>query len=118
MSSRVEYEANGYGVSIRKCCASCIHKGQTRLMTKRRCMEHEKDVSPKSCCSLWQMSDQMKAAGLGLGKVKRKAYLDYLASVRETEQQGRQIGLTITSKTNEEIRRVFEKEYDTIYYNI
>ena len=119
MQKQTEYVANGYGIAIPKRCATCAHKGQTRLMTRRQCLVHEKEVKPKNVCSLWSMSDQMKAAGRGQGMVKRRAYLEYLASVRETEQEARRIGLTITSKTNEDIRRLFEQEHGcSIFINI
>ena len=113
-----EYTVNGYGVVIRKCCASCLHKGQTRLMTKRHCSEHDKDVSPTGLCSLWTMSDQMKAAGLGGGKIKRREYLKYLTQVRGEEDLAKQNGLTIMPKSVDAIRSEFEQEHGSIFINI
>ena len=113
-----EFKANGYGVVIRKCCASCLHKGQTRLMTKRHCSEHDKDVSPMGLCSLWQMSDQMKAAGLGGGKIKCREYLKHLAKVRSDEDLAKQNGLTIMPKSVDEVRSEFEQEHGSIFINI
>ena len=113
-----EFTVNGYGVVIRKCCASCLHKGQTRLMTRRKCMVHEKVVKPKNVCSLWQMSSQMKAAGLGGGRVKRREYLKYLALVRGDENIAKQNGLKIMPKSVDAIRREFEQEHGSIYINI
>ena len=113
-----EFTVNGYGVVIRKCCASCLHKGQTRLMTKRHCSEHDKDVSPTGLCSLWEMCDQVKAAGLGGGRVKRREYLKYLALVRGDENIAKQNGLKIMPKSVDAIRREFEQEHGSIYINI
>ena len=118
MSSVTEYVANGYGIAIPKRCATCAHKGQTRLMTRRQCLVHEREVKPKNVCSLWSMCDQMKAAGRGGGRIKRTEYLKYLASVRETESTALQNGLTIKPKPIDVIRSEFEKEHGcSIYIN-
>ena len=118
MQKQTEYVANGYGIAIPKRCATCAHKGQTRLMTRRQCLEHEKEVKPKNVCSLWSMCDQMKAAGRGGGRIKRIEYLKYLASVRETESMALQNGLTIQPKPVAEIRSEFEQEHGcSIYIN-
>ena len=118
MANKKEFKANGYGIAIPKRCATCAHKGQTRLMTKRQCLAHEKEVKPKGVCSLWKMSDQMKAAGRGGGRIKRIEYLKYLASVRETESIALQNGLTIKPKPIAEIRSEFEQEHGSIFINI
>lgn len=118
MANKKEFKANGYGIAIPKRCATCAHKGQTRLMTKRQCLAYEKEVKPKGVCSLWKMSDQMKAAGLGGGKIKRREYLMYLASAREIESTAIQNGLAIKPKTIAEIRSEFEQEHGcSIYIN-
>ena len=117
MQKQTEYVANGYGIAIPKRCATSAHKGQTRLMTRRQCLVHEKEVKPKSVCSLWSMSDQMKAAGRGGGRIKRIEYLKYLTSVRETESIALQNGLTIKPKPIAEIRSEFEQEHGSIFIN-
>ena len=118
MQRQTEFVANGYGIAIPKRCATCAHKGQTRLMTRRHCLVHDKEVKPKNVCSLWQMSSQMKAAGLGGGKVKRREYLKYLALVRGDENIAKQNGLKIMPKSVDAIRREFEQEHGSIYINI
>ena len=57
-----------------------------------------------------------KVSGMSRGRVKRKEYLKYLVGVREGEMIARQIGLTIKTKSIEEIRMDFEKEFGSIYY--
>ena len=46
------------------------------------------------------------------GKVKRKAYLDYLVKIRAEEEQARRYGLRITSKSIDEIRDEFERKFE------
>jgi hypothetical protein len=67
---RFEYIANEFGIAIKKSCMSCAHKQFTRSLSKRYCTEHEAEVKPTQVCSLWKMSNQMKMAGSGLGKVR------------------------------------------------
>lgn len=52
------------------------------------------------------------------GKVKKKAYLNYLISVREDEKLARDLGIRIASKSIGEIRANYEKEHGSIYINI
>ena len=108
MQRQSEYVANGYGIAIPKRCATCAHKGQTRLMTRRQCLVHDKEVKPK----------KMKAAGLGGGRIKRREYLKYLALVRGDENIAKQNGLKIMPKSVDAIRREFEQEHGSIYINI
>ena len=50
------------------------------------------------------------------GKVKRKAYLDYLVKIRAEEEQARKYGLRVTSKSIDEIRAEFERLYEMSIY--
>ena len=54
---------NRNGIEIKECCASCAHKRQTRLMTRRRCKKLGRLVSPHDYCKLWQMAGYLQAAG-------------------------------------------------------
>ena len=109
---------NQYGIRIKKCCASCRHKDATRLMTMRRCMEHDRDVKPGNTCSLWKMADHLKAAGSGLGCIKRKDYLRYVLEVRAEEAERADRGEQVVSKSIGEIRAAFTKEHGTIFINV
>ena len=61
---RFEWARNGQGIRVKKCCASCAHKDLTRAVTKRYCSISGNCVDPHGVCESWEMSDQMKVAGL------------------------------------------------------
>ena len=52
------------GIRVKKCCASCAHKDLTRALSKRYCSISGGCVDPHDVCESWEMSDQMKVAGL------------------------------------------------------
>ncbi len=106
---------NEHGIEIKECCASCMHKDLTRLMSSRFCLQHHKKVKPRECCEHWAMSEQMEAAGSGGGKVKKKAYLKYVLQVREDESLADQLGIKSSHKTLEQIRQDFEAKNGSIY---
>jgi len=109
---------NEFGVAVKKCCMSCAHRDCTRLWGTRYCNELHVEVGRYTACGQWQMSDQMKAAGKGGGKIKRRKYLAYLASIREEEALARQLGAGFPAKSVEAIRREFEREHGSIFINI
>ena len=109
---------NDFGVAVKKCCMSCAHRDCTRLWGTRYCNELHVEVGRYTACGQWQMSDQMKAAGKGGGKIKRRRYLAYLASIREEEALARQLGAGFLPKSIEAIRREFEQEHGSIFINI
>jgi len=106
---------NRFGVSITQCCASCAFKELTDVVSERTCTKRSKTVSPHTVCCHWQMSANLKMAGLGNGKIKCKEYLKYLKSEREDERLARQLGLKITPKPIAEIKAAFEAKYVSIY---
>ena len=107
---------NQHGVEVKECCASCKHKDLTRLIASRFCLEHLKKVKPRECCEQWAMSEQLEAAGLSGGKVKKKAYLQFVMSVRDDESLADQLGLNqFPHKSIEQIRRDFEEKNGSIY---
>lgn len=61
---RFEWVRNEQGIRVKKCCASCAHKDLTRALSKRYCSICGKNVEPIDVCESWEMSDQMKVAGL------------------------------------------------------
>ena len=107
---------NEHGIEIKKCCASCKHKDLTRLLSARFCSLHQKKVKPREGCKQWEMSEQMQAAGLSGGKVKKKAYLKYVMDVREDESLADQLGLNqFPHKSISQIRKEFEAKNGSIY---
>ena len=61
------------------------------------------------------MSEQMQAAGLSGGKVKKKAYLKYVLDVREDESLADQLKIQFPHKSISQIRREFEAKNGSIY---
>jgi hypothetical protein len=61
------------------------------------------------------MSEQMQAAGTSGGKVKKKAYLQYVMSVRDDESLADQLKIQFPHKSIEQIRRDFEEKNGSIY---
>ena len=117
---------NQHGIEVRECCASCKHKDLTRLISSRFCLQHLKSVKPRGHCKQWAMSEQMQAAGLSGGKVKKKAYLKFVLEVRADERLrvgerssgmslADQLGIKFPHKSIEQIRRDFEEKNGSIY---
>ena len=109
---------NQHGIEVKECCASCRHKDLTRLISSRFCLQHQKKVKPRECCEQWEMSEQMQAAGLSGGKVKKKAYLKYVIEVREDESLADQLKIQIPHKSLEQIRQDFEEKNGSIYLEL
>ena len=120
---------NQYGIEVKECCASCRHKDLTRLLLARYCTQHQKKVKPRECCEQWEMSEQMQAAGLSGGKVKKKAYLKYVLEVRADERLrvgerssgmslADQLGIKFPHKSLEQIRKDFEEKNGSIYVTL
>ena len=61
---RFEWVRNMQGIRVKKCCASCAHKDLTRAVSKRYCSISGNCVDPLNVCESWEMSEQMKIAGL------------------------------------------------------
>ena len=109
---------NQHGIEVKECCASCRHKDLTRLISSRFCLQHQKKVKPRECCEQWEMSEQMQAAGLSGGKVKKKTYLKFVLQVREDESLADQLKVQIPHKTLVQIRRDFEEKNGSIYLSL
>ena len=109
---------NQHGIEIRECCASCKFKDLTRLVLARYCSLHRKKVKPRECCEQWEMSEQMQAAGTSGGKVKKKAYLQYVMAVRDDESLADQLKIQFPHKSIEQIRRDFEEKNGSIYVTL
>ena len=61
---------NTRGTWINKGCMSCQHRKYIR--SKRLCRLTEKEVTSRSICPKWELSDGMKNAGLANGGVVRQ----------------------------------------------
>lgn len=74
MKMNFECVKNGYGVTIKKICASCVHVDELSN-SKRSCRLHNKEVYPVSNCKDWRMQPRFASAGKGDGSVKPKLYM-------------------------------------------
>lgn len=101
---------NRFGIMVKKCCASCQHKCLND-MAQRSCKLKKKWVSKGQVCDDWQMSEQLDMLGNARGRVQRREYQLTLIEVRATEHLATMRGLTITSKSLEDIQKEFEKEH-------
>lgn len=102
-------------IEVKKCCASCKFRDIERSMRLRFCEKLEIEVRPDSCCDRWKISDGMKAVGSTEGRIKRREYQLFLIRVRELEAVKREKKLFVKSRSNEDIRKVFERLYGSIY---
>ena len=67
---KTETVKNGYGIAVKKICASCKHK---LIMNSgvRVCQKMEIKVEQNTHCRQWDMADGLKNAGLQNGGVVR-----------------------------------------------
>ena len=103
---------NRFGIMVKKCCASCQHKCLNDY-AQRNCELTKRKVMALQVCDDWQMSEQLELLGCKHGHVQRREYQLTLMEVRATEHLATMRGLTITSKSLEEIQKEFEKEHGT-----
>ena len=102
-----------FGVRVKQCCASCVWKDATRLMTKRYCTKQRKAVSPSGCCKHWAMNRQMMEVRKSEDRIKRREYQLYLLKIREEEV----LNGVMEERPIEDIRAEFESLYGDIYWN-
>lgn len=113
---KTETTRNGFGVKVKKCCASCqnktIENDGTRVCGLMQLIMGQKDACPK-----WKASNSVEVAGMSGGKVKRKAYLMFVLAVRSEENEAIQKGIITEQgrKSLEQIREEFTKEHGSIY---
>ena len=112
------YSENGYGMSVRRCCASCVHKALTEKLSYRKCLKHLCLVKPHNVCRDWTMNMRSKQAGASEGKVKKREYQLFLLEVRQREAAAAKQGNRVTRLSIGEIRQQFEEEHGTIYMNL
>ena len=107
---------NAQFIKIKKCCASCAHKGFQRDDI-RICALGEGIVKSSYVCPKWQMREELEKVGRNPdGLVKRKAYLnyvnDYMSNCRKAMTYQEQRKLLI------QLQEDFEKENKvSIYLN-
>jgi len=100
---------NDRGIVIKKCCASCIHM-EPENEFRRKCKIGEGSVRPSGLCSDWAMRENLRNAGKGDGKIKKKRYLKYVHDYVHPTPPAEPVSINT-------IRREYEEEYGSIYLN-
>lgn len=110
---KVEIIKNAYGINIKKCCASCMHKVIGKNAEQRICMKGEGEVPKNYLCPDWAMSDQCKEYKTEtFGRIKKPHYIAWL------KQQVSEINSRDISQ-DEAIRIMAEHHQPTnVYTNI
>ena len=101
---------NRYGITVKRCCASCQHKCIDDF-AHRTCKLTGRKVRGKNKCDAWQMSEQLEMMGCERGKVQRREYQLTLMEVRASECLAIERGLNITTRSLEDIQREFETKH-------
>lgn len=105
---------NLYGITIKVCCASCEHRDMTRATDKRCCQKYGYKIDQCNIYEDWQMSQQMKAAGKGGGRVKKRSYQLFLLAIREAEAaRGETKPMSLP-----QVRAAYTRKYGSIFENI
>ena len=98
------FTTNNCGIRVKKCCASCVYKEQSRSFRWRYCRILKSTVNHRGVCDRWAMSKVLSNLGSHQGRVKSKEYLDFFSKVRTEEEECHHcVPLTI-----EDIRELFE----------
>ena len=90
---------NRYGITVKRCCASCQHKRYDDFGC-RKCDLTKRKVRGRYRCDNWELSEQLESIGCERGHVQRRTYQLTLMDLRATE----------STKPIEVIRREFEEE--------
>lgn len=117
MKKTENFVRNRFNVPVRTCCASCIGLIYDD-MGQRRCKLHDQKVRGSFCCDDWAMSERLDMIGCAHGCVQKREYQLFLIQVRAEERLAFQRGLTVTPRSNEELRRRFEEEHGGTIYAI
>lgn len=89
---------NALGIDIVACCASCFFKDY-KNDKERICKLSNTTTHPSEYCTTWKMAEHLQKAGMGGGRIKKKAWIDYV------KENGR----------SEETIRKFEHRYGSRY---
>ena len=65
-----EYVVNQYGLTVKRCCASCALKMTTDNLHWRVCLCKHKRVRPTDCCRQWKLSHCLEQLGREKGMVR------------------------------------------------
>lgn len=87
----MRYVRNSYGIPIKKCCASCVHKhiNPQGAIIERLCDAGRGVIESSGYCEGWHMQPFLDNAGKGDGQVKKKEYVEYITACRLNESEGK-----------------------------
>lgn len=73
-----EFVTNEHGLPIKKCCASCQHKGYGKT-GDRICKNGKGNIKPDYVCKEWGLSDDLaKSKMIADGRIKLPSYFRWL----------------------------------------
>jgi hypothetical protein len=117
MNGKELYFVNGYGIKVKKCCASCSHMQPDHKT--RICLNGEGTVSPKSYCLDWELRKGLDNAGKGNGSVKTDGYLQHCLGILEEDNakaiECAQKKVAFRRRTLENIRTAYREKHGDIY---
>lgn len=107
---------NPYSQSVSKDCRSCKFKC-VNWDTRRTCQLTDMLVEPGDVCADWQLNSCLKNVGKEKGRIKSKAYLDFILKKRLAEDYRIELGVLSEDDRQpvKEIRREYEEKYGSIY---
>ena len=116
---KFKFKRNENGINIKVCCASCKFR-EFSQEGERICGRTKKDVKASHHCKKWELHNQLRNAGLGIGKVKRWRYLSYYRELWIAQRDALETGRIDGSKVKgvEDFRKEYEKEYGNIFIEI
>ena len=119
MAKRFKYERNENGINVKVCCASCKFR-EFEQEGDRICGRTQKYVVSSHRCKKWELHQQLRNAGQGIGKVKRWRYLSYYRELWIAQRDALETGRIDGSKVKgvEDFRKEYEKEYGKIFIEI
>lgn len=97
------FTKNKNGFRINMCCASCGHK-DVKDSKLRICRLSNQDVDKEYYCPAWKMAGIFEDFVEGMGRVKKKAYLEFILDARSKSNQ-----------TVEEMREEWKSVHGDIY---
>ena len=116
---KFKFKRNENGINIKVCCASCKFR-EFNQEGDRICGRIQKDVKASHHFKKWEHHEQLRNAGLGIGKVKSWKYLSYYRGLwieQREALEARRIDGTMV-KSAEEFRKEYEKEYGSVVVEI
>ncbi len=113
---RISRVRNKHGIKVKKCCISCQYKTFDEK-EGRYCDKMMIKVDKRFCCKLWEMAEHIKKVGDHKGRIKTKAYLNYVKKIRLDEMESIRLGIMKSedSRTIADIRKEYFKKHGSIY---